>query len=65
MMDPLFLHEVALERGMTVSELLHGRGTPVSIHELCVEIPLFISYRNRQAKKQAEEQEKASRGGLR
>jgi hypothetical protein len=40
---------------MTVTELLHGRGTPISIHELTVEIPLFNAYRARTARREADE----------
>lgn len=48
--DPMFLHELALELGMTVSEL----GDRMSAHELCVEWPAFFQARKREAQRQAE-----------
>lgn len=56
--DPLFLHELAAERNMTVTELLHGRGTPISIHELTVELPAFFRYRQREYERQEAEAER-------
>ena len=58
MVDPLFLHEIAEARGQTVTELLHGRGTPISIHELTVELPAFYAYKAREAERQQKEAEK-------
>lgn len=55
MVDPLFLHELAIELGMTVSEL----GQRMSAHELTVAWPAFFAYRRREAERQAEKQ----RGG--
>ena len=52
--DPYLLHELALELGMTVSELIHGRGSRMSAHELCVAWPAFFAARARL---------EASRGG--
>lgn len=59
-MDPLSLHELALELGMTVSELIHGRGTPTPLKEVAVDWPLFNAYRAREQKRQIKEAE--SRG---
>jgi hypothetical protein len=56
MVDPIFLHELALELGKTVRELTTG--VPgMSAHELTVEWPAFYAYRARQAAKQEEERE--------
>ena len=55
MADPLFLHELAVELGMTVSEL----GQRMSAHELTVAWPAFFAYRRREA----ERQEQKQRGG--
>jgi len=52
--DPMFLHELALELGMTVGELTHGRGTPMSAHELAVEWPAFFRARRRETDRAAE-----------
>lgn len=40
--DPYSQHELALKLGMTVSELIHGRGTPPSAYELTVAWPCFF-----------------------
>ena len=61
--DPMFMHELALELGMTVVELTHGRGTPMSAHELDVEWPAFFRARNRENKRVSENREaRRSRG---
>lgn len=41
--DPLFIHELALELGMTVSEI----GQRMSAHELTVEWPAYFQVRQR------------------
>lgn len=46
MVDPLFLHELALEMGKTVRELTTGE-PGMSAHELCVEWPAFFAARRR------------------
>ena len=51
----MFEHELALELGMTVSEIRHGRGTPMTAHELSVGWPLFFAYRRKVADQQAAE----------
>lgn len=64
MLDPLFLHELALELNMTVAELQHGRGTPTPLHELTVAWPAYFAYRNREqerADKEAERQAEMDR----
>ena len=60
-MDPMFLHELALELNMTVGELKHGRGTPMSAHELCIEWPLYYEARKRE--RDREEQKAEARRG--
>jgi hypothetical protein len=55
--DPLFMHELALELGMTVKDL----GQRADVHELTVSWPLFFAYRRREAKR--EEQRARSRRG--
>jgi hypothetical protein len=52
--DPIFLCELAFELKMTVAELTHGRGTPMSAHELTVVWPAYFRYRAREAKREAE-----------
>ena len=54
--DPLFEHELALELHMSVAELRHGRGTPMSVQELTVGWPMFFAYRNRVAQQQAQDE---------
>jgi hypothetical protein len=51
--DPLFVHELALELGMTVSEI----GERMSAHELTVEWPAYFAYRAREQKRQADRAE--------
>jgi hypothetical protein len=58
----LFECELGLELGMSLSELRHGRGTPMSAHELSVEWPAFFAYRHRQAAAEAERQKNKQRG---
>jgi hypothetical protein len=58
-MDPLTLHELALELNMTVAELTYGRGTPMSAHELCVSWPLFWEYQRREAQRREEQENQA------
>jgi hypothetical protein len=57
MVDPLFAHELALELGMTVSEL----GSRMSAHELTVAWPAFFAYRAREAERQKEKEESRPR----
>lgn len=47
--DPLFLHELALELRMPVGEMCNR----MSAHELTVLWPEFFAYRNREAERQA------------
>jgi hypothetical protein len=49
---------LALELGMTVAELTHGRGAPMPAHELVAVWPAFLRYRERQAE---HERQKAGR----
>lgn len=48
--------ELALELGMTVGEVCHGRGTPMSAHELTVVWPEFFAWRRRVVEREAEKQ---------
>lgn len=64
-LDPLSLHELALELGMTVGELTHGRGTPMSARELAVGWPLFFAYRERDRERREREQQHDRKGGRR
>lgn len=47
--DPLFLHELALELHMPVGEMCRR----MSAAELCRDWPLFFEYREREAKRRA------------
>lgn len=51
--DPLFLHELALEMKMPVGEMCER----MSAHELTVLWPAYFAYRNRDAERQREAQE--------
>lgn len=55
--DPLFLHELALELHMPVGEMCNR----MSAHELTVLWPAFFAYRNREATRQQEAQTQAQR----
>ena len=50
--DPLFVHELAIELGMTVSEI----GDRMSARELCIEWPAYFTAKRRMAEREAEEQ---------
>lgn len=50
--DPMFLHELALEMGKSVSELT----SCMSAHELAVEWPAFFRARAREQTREAERQ---------
>ena len=56
MVDPLFQSELALELGLTISEMEHGRGTPMSIYELTVWWPAYFAYKARQDQRDLEKQ---------
>lgn len=51
--DPLFLHELALELKMSVTEL----GERMTAHELTVAWPEFFAYRQREAERQQQREE--------
>ena len=55
--DPLFLHELALELHMPVGEMCNR----MSAAELCRDWPLFFQYREREAKRQEDANEQAQR----
>ena len=55
MVDPIFLHELALEMGKTVRELTTGE-PGMSAHELSVEWPAFFEVRA-EMRREAEEKE--------
>ena len=50
--DPIFLCELALELGMTVGEITHGRGGPMSAHELGVIWPLYFAHKRDEENRQ-------------
>jgi hypothetical protein len=56
MSDPISMCELALALGLTVGEITHGRGTPMSAHELTVIWPTFFAWRARAAERDAEKQ---------
>lgn len=39
--SPLHTHRMALNLHMSVAELLHGRGAPMSARELCIDWPAY------------------------
>lgn len=47
--DPLFLCELATELKMSVGEITHGRGTPMSAYELTILWPLFRQWKAKEA----------------
>lgn len=47
--DPIYMYELAEHLHMTVAELCHGRGTPMSSHELSVGWPAYFAYKQRVA----------------
>jgi hypothetical protein len=60
-LDPISECELALELGMSLAELHHGRGTPMPLFELTVIWPLFWGYRNRMRERQRAAEERAQR----
>ena len=56
--DPIFLHQLALRLHMTVSELLHGRGAPLSAHELAVGWPAYFRCEHRMDERARKAQER-------
>ncbi len=61
MLDPLTLCELALQLGLTVSEIEHGRGTPMTIHELTVMWPAYWAYKARDQEREIREQQDEER----
>ena len=55
--DPIFMHELALELRMPVGELADR----MSAHELCVAWPAFFAWRAREAEREAEKQDQRRR----
>lgn len=55
--NPLFLHELALELKMPVGEMCQR----MSAHELCVLWPAFFAYRDRERERQQARAEGTSR----
>ena len=62
-MDPISLCELAQSLRMSVTELLHGRGTPTSLEEMVVWWPAYWGYQNREQQRQIKEAEKEQSGG--
>ena len=54
MVEPMFLHELALELGMSVSEI----GQRMSAHELTVEWPAYFAARRAEQEKETRKQER-------
>jgi hypothetical protein len=57
--DPIYLCEMALKFHMSIAELCHGRGTPMSAHELCVVWPAYWNYQRNVADREAAKAEDA------
>jgi len=47
MLDPISTCELALALGMSIAEMCHGAGTPMSAHEMTVIWPAFFAWRER------------------
>jgi hypothetical protein len=62
--NPLYEFELAESLHMTVSEIRHGRGTPMSAWELCIGWPEYHAYKAREQKKQQEKMEGSRRRRL-
>ena len=64
--DPIYQCQLAERLHMTVGELTHGRGTPMSAHELGVLWPLYdmtvARIQKREHDRQEREASKQSRG---
>ena len=56
-LDPLTECELALEMNMTLAELYHGRGTPMSAHELSVVWPCYFEAKRRMAQAEYDKQQ--------
>lgn len=56
------MYELAEHLHMTVAELCHGRGTPMSAHELAVGWPAYFAYRHRVNEREQEKQRGTRRG---
>ena len=52
--DPIFLHELALELNMSVRQL----GESMSAHELTVEWPSYFAYRQREQEREEQKQQR-------
>jgi hypothetical protein len=55
--NPVFLHELALELGIPVGEMCRR----MSAHELCVEWPAYFGVKQREQARAAKEQERHQR----
>ena len=53
MASPLDVHRLALRLGMTVAELKHGRGAPMSASEIAIDWPLYWQAESRIAARRA------------
>jgi hypothetical protein len=59
-MDPISLCELAMALGMTISELEHGRGAPMSLQEATVIWPQFWAYQAREQERQVRKAEESA-----
>lgn len=59
--DPMFLCDLARDLHMTVAEITHGRGAPMSAHELGVMWPTYFRFHQLERNAIAKERE-SSRG---
>lgn len=59
MVDPVFLHQLAVRLGMPVGEMCNR----MSAHELCVEWPLFFEVEAYLQQEELKAQEKSQRIG--
>jgi hypothetical protein len=62
--DPMFLGDLARELKMSVGEITHGRGTPISAHELGVFWPTYFRFHNDE-RRQIEREQDTGKGGRR
>lgn len=63
MVDPIYECELALELRMSLSELRHGRGTPMTAYELLIEWPRYFETRRRMDKRAKDAEKPQTLGG--
>lgn len=63
MVDAIWPYELAESLHMSVAEVIHGRGTPMSAFEMCIGWPEYHAWKDREMERLEEKQElKRSRG---